>query len=132
MAILGTVTIPDIVSFNACDSESANRMEELFAGKETINAFDILAMEMPFEHKIWLMFRPELIDQETLELIKQDFIDLMTDKENLYYQRAVKDVSVKVVNKFINYHGESYDSLSNDLETTITNVILKRINNHGS
>ena len=91
-----SVTIADVFSFDPCDSESIARIEELFAGRETINVADIFQMEMPFEHKMWLIMRPELIDQTTIGLIKEDFLSLMTDKENKYYQRAISDTPYKI------------------------------------
>ena len=126
MATLGQVTIPDVQSFEPCDSDSARRIEELFAGRETINAFDILAMDMPFEHKMWLIMRPELIDQDTLNLIGDDFLALMTDADNVFYQRALVAPKAGIINKFIRYSGQDVN-MTNDFLTMITNVILNRI-----
>lgn len=128
MTTLGSVTISDVVSFNPCDSSSAQNIQELFAGRETINALDIFNMGIPFDHKIWLAIRPELIDQDTLDLIKEDFLLLMTDHDNSFYQSAIDAPSRKIVNKFIRYSNQQYETLTSDLENTITNVILNRIN----
>lgn len=127
MATLGSVTVSDVISFNPCDSSSARNIEGLFAGRETINAFDIFNMEMPFDHKVWLILRPELIDQDTLDLIKEDFLSLMTDHDNIFYQGAVTSPSIKIANKFVRYSNQQYETLTSDLQNTITNVILSRI-----
>ena len=84
-------------------------------------------MDLKFEQKIWLIFRSELIDIQTLENIKADFIALMPDTDNIYHKRAVANSPEKIVAKFINYSGQSFGQLTNDLETLITNTILNRI-----
>ena len=128
MATLGSVSIPDVISFEPCDSDSARRIEELFAGRETINVYDILAMDMPFEHKMWLIMRPELIDQDTIDLISDDFLALMTDTDNVFYKKALVSPKSTTVTKFIKYSEQHYISLTDDLIATVTNVILNRIN----
>lgn len=127
MTTLGQVSIQDVISFSPCNSDSARRVEELFAGRETINVHDILAMEIPFEHQVWLFMRPELIDQETMDLIGDDFLALMTDTENEFYKRALTSPKSSIINKFIKYSGQSYDNLSDDFKTILVNVILNRI-----
>ena len=124
MTILGSVTIPDVISFDPCNSDSVANIELLFAGREAINVFDVLDMQIPLEHKMWLILRPELIDQEALDLIKEDFLVLMTDHENVYYERAVTGPVNKIVNKFVNYSNQTFE----ELENIIVGVILNRIN----
>ena len=127
MAILGRVSVADVISFEPCDSDSARRIEELFDGRETINVFDILAMDMPFEHKMWLIIRPELIDQDTINLINQDALALMTDTSNEMYQKAMKSNPNFIIHKLVRYSGEEYSTISDDLTTKITNLVLNRI-----
>ena len=120
-----TVSIADVLSFNPCESESAARMEELFAGRERISALDILAMDIPDEHKYWLILRPELIDEATLTLIKTDLLDLMDDKNHNIYLKTVNETSCGlIINRVRNYLGKPP---LESLHDTFMPIILKHI-----
>ncbi len=60
-------TIDDVLSWNPCDPPyNLERVTELFAGRETLAALDILDLDIPPEDRLWAILREELIPAPTL------------------------------------------------------------------
>ena len=60
------VTVDQVLSWEPCDDYTPERVTELFAGRETVTALDILAMDIPPDDKLWAVCREELIPAATL------------------------------------------------------------------
>lgn len=52
-----TVTVDDVMSWEPCKEYSRERVTALFAGRETITAFDVLDMDIPAEDRLWAVLR---------------------------------------------------------------------------
>ena len=61
-----TATISQVLSWEPCDTYTPERVTELFAGRETVTALDILAMDIPAADRLWAVCREELIPAATL------------------------------------------------------------------
>ena len=85
------VTKEQVFSFSPCQSDSIQRIDELFGDKATINVDDILAMNMPDDHKLWLILRPELLPVETLDQIKAAFLALIPQDHEQYNIALAQD-----------------------------------------
>lgn len=64
-----TVTADQIRSFNPCDSESSAQIDALMGGNAAVDATYIMGVNIPSAHKLWLLLRPELIEQSQLDTI---------------------------------------------------------------
>lgn len=67
----------DVFRFSPCAAASHDMVDALFAGRELIDASDVLASTLENEHKLWLLLRPELISEDQLAKIRADFIALI-------------------------------------------------------
>jgi len=61
-----SVTIGQVLSWRPCLEYTRKRLEELFAGRETINVNDVLEMDIPDSDKLWAVLREEFIPAKTL------------------------------------------------------------------
>lgn len=83
-----SVSKMDILLFNPCKSDSIAAIDELMAGNEFVDVNYIINVNIPDDHKLWLILRPELIPIETLEKIKTAFLLLIPD-DHEHYQYAL-------------------------------------------
>ena len=60
------VTIKQVLSWEPCEEYTRKRIEELFAGRETVTAPDILSMDIPARDRLWAVLREELVPANTL------------------------------------------------------------------
>lgn len=49
------ITVDDIMELGPCPEYTLKRVEELFAGRTSITYSDILAMDIPYAHKVWVL-----------------------------------------------------------------------------
>jgi hypothetical protein len=61
-----SVTVDQVLSWEPCEEYTRARIEELFAGRETINVHDVLEMNIPDEDKLWAVLREEFIPAKIL------------------------------------------------------------------
>ena len=66
-------TIEEVESWGVCYPRE--RLEELFAGRETLTARDCLDLEIPDEDKLFVLLRPEMIPERELHLLACDFAE---------------------------------------------------------
>lgn len=69
-------TAEDLLSWNPCDSESMKRMH-LLDGGVTFTAADVYTWEIPNDHKLWVLLRPELIDEDKLDTIRTHLLGML-------------------------------------------------------
>ena len=53
-----------------CDGYTRERVEELFAGREELTAFDLLELDIPAEDRLWGVLRLDLLSESQL----RDFV----------------------------------------------------------
>ena len=68
-----TMTMQDFINANAFYSRSRRRMKKLFAGREALNALDVLELDIPNNEKLWAVLREELIPARTLHMLAVEF-----------------------------------------------------------
>jgi len=60
------VTVDQVMVWSPCKEYTRARVEELFAGRETVTAIDVLEMDIPAVDRLWAVCREELIPAATL------------------------------------------------------------------
>ena len=108
-----SITKADVLSFAPCQCDSIARIDELFAGRERLTVIDVLALGMPDEHKLWLILRPQLIPQTTLDRIFAEFHLMLTPE---YRIKAIA-FPHKLITFVLFSQRRSIDDASNDLST---------------
>ena len=63
---LRTFTIDDLKSWGPCGEYTDELIEHLFAGRESLNALDVLDLDIPDGDKLWCVLREELLDAPLL------------------------------------------------------------------
>jgi hypothetical protein len=58
------ITIEQVMSWEPCYPQE--RVEELFAGREVLTIEDVFNLDIPAEHKLWVLLREELIPAPVL------------------------------------------------------------------
>jgi hypothetical protein len=61
-----TVTVEDVLAWEPCDDYTHERLLELAAGRERMSVLEILDLDIPPDDRLWVVLRPELIDDEDL------------------------------------------------------------------
>jgi hypothetical protein len=61
-----SVTVNQVLSWEPCEEYTRERLEELFAGRETVNVNDVLKMDISDTDKLWAALREDFISAETL------------------------------------------------------------------
>ena len=60
------VTVDQVLSWEPCEEYTHERVKELFAGRETINVYDVLRMNISDADKLWAVLREDFIPAEIL------------------------------------------------------------------
>ena len=79
-----TMTVEDFINANAFYPSSWRRqIKELFAGREALNAIDVLESDMPDKEKLRAVLREELVPARTLHKLAVEFARaaLMRERE---------------------------------------------------
>ena len=76
-----TCTIDEVLLWEPCEEYDRERIIDLFAGRETITALDILDLGISDEDKLWAVLRPELIPAPTLHELACRFAEAALSKE---------------------------------------------------
>jgi hypothetical protein len=115
------VSKEDIFSFSPCAAATKELVDRCFHGKDLLTAQDVLALQLEDEYKLWLLLRPELIDTQKLEEIRQEFISMMDQKWliDLSISCPVYDIIGKVARCFDRPYADTYSSLIKIVEKYI-------------
>ena len=118
-----SISIADLNSFNPCNCEPANKLEELWAGRERVTALEVLDFDMSDEHKYWVILRPELLEEAQLAAIKSDLLDLITDKESDIYLKTVDAPCFMAISRSLRFLQKPYE----EMKDVIMGIVLKHI-----
>jgi len=66
------VTIADVISWSPCGGYTLKRLEELAAGRKRMTASEILSLDIPMDHRLWVVLRPTLVRLETIRIFAVD------------------------------------------------------------
>ena len=66
-------TIDEVLSWDVCYPRE--RLEALYAGRETLTARDCLNLDIPDEDKLYTLLRPEVLPEKELHLLACDFAE---------------------------------------------------------
>ena len=69
------LTIGRIMSWNPCKEYSRERIEELFAGRESLTPQEIAALSIPAVDRLWVLLREEILPKEVLHGLACDFAE---------------------------------------------------------
>ena len=61
-----SVTVEQVLLWEPCEEYTRKRIEELFAGRETVNVDDVLEMDIPDVDTLWAVLREDLVPAKTL------------------------------------------------------------------
>jgi len=74
------VTASDVMSWGPCNPPYTREyVEQLFAGRETIDALDVLAMDIPYDDMLWAVLREDMLSERTLRLAAATFAASVLD-----------------------------------------------------
>ena len=60
------VTVDQVMSWEPCEEYTRERVEELFAGRESLSALEIMKLDIPAKDMLWAVLCEELVPAETL------------------------------------------------------------------
>jgi ribosomal protein L12E/L44/L45/RPP1/RPP2 len=60
------VTVDEVMSWEPCEKYTRTRVTELFAGRKTVSAMNVLGMDIPADDKLWAVLHPEMIPEPAL------------------------------------------------------------------
>ena len=100
------VTFEDVMKWKPCFDYPRERIEELFAGRETLGWREILALGLPAKDLLWVFLRPEFLSERRLHLLACDFAEraLLLIPEGL---RGIAEESIRVKRLWVD--GEATD-----------------------
>lgn len=75
MTEVKSVTVDDVMSWGPCEKYSCEYVTELFAGRESVTALDILDMDIWDMDKLKAVLRPEFIKDKVLLLLACEFVE---------------------------------------------------------
>ena len=61
-----TCSVGDVVLWGPCSEYTERRIEELFAGRETLSAEEIFELDIPAKDKLWTVLREEMLPADML------------------------------------------------------------------
>jgi hypothetical protein len=69
-----SITVDDVLAFNPCPQYTRTRVEQLFAGRATINLTDILQLDIPPSHKMSVLLRAKVVPLEMQQSLKEFYL----------------------------------------------------------
>jgi len=87
-----TVTLKDVMNWNPCYIEE--RIKELFAGRETLSAIEILDLDIPAEDRVWALLHNEFFSERELQELACDFAESTL---HIYEEKYPNDDRPRVV-----------------------------------
>lgn len=82
-----TLTIQQVLDLSPCDPYNEAYLTQLFNGASSLDADGFLALGIPDQDKLWIMVRPELLDQATLDASNAQFLTLIP-QDSPYWSAA--------------------------------------------
>ena len=70
-----SVTIDDVMAWGPCNGYTRERVTELFAGRESVTALDILDMDIPNRDKQGAFLQGSFVDDAILYRLERDWIE---------------------------------------------------------
>lgn len=67
------ITVDDVMFWDPCNEYPRERIEALFAGRESLGWREILALNLPVKDMLWVFLRPEFLSERRLHLLACDF-----------------------------------------------------------
>jgi hypothetical protein len=100
----------DIFKFSPCAAATQELVDRIFGERELLTAKDVLELDLKDEYKLWLLLRPQLLTERSLEKIRADFIELMDQQWliDLSVSCPVYDMLGKVARCFDRPYEETY------------------------
>lgn len=124
------LTIDDVLNHNPCPGYTRERVEELFAGRETITAKDILAMDIGNLDKIWIIDVAGMVSEEDTLAIQEKILSEM-DADSHHYDLQ-KNSRIWQWGSICNHHQEKDGTLrldtANRIQENIVNAIYDIVN----
>ena len=77
------ITIDDVLAYGPCSLYTRERLTELFAGRLSLTTDDILALDIPPDHKLDCLLRVGLIPDKAQQALKQFMVDRMQPRKGL-------------------------------------------------
>ena len=68
-----SITLDEIMDLYPCGEYSRERIAKLMGRRKSVTALDVLAADIPDGDRLWLVLRPELLDERTLRELACDF-----------------------------------------------------------
>jgi hypothetical protein len=93
------VTIADILAYGPCRIYTQERLEELFAGRDAMSIDDILATDIPPDHKLDCILRVGLIPKAIETKLAKFATDGMSSDGNAVIDARLKDTIADTRNK---------------------------------
>lgn len=69
------ITIQQMIALNPCEDYTLERLTELWAGRESLAALEILDLEIPSKDKLWAVLKNWCFDDRTLHHLAADFAE---------------------------------------------------------
>lgn len=104
------VTKEDIFTFSPCAAATRELVDRTFGEREFLTAKNVLDLDLKDEYKLWLLLRPQLLTEHSLEEIRAEFIGLMNQQWliDLSASCPVYDMLGKVARCFDRPYDETY------------------------
>lgn len=115
------VSKQDIYRFSPCSVATEKLVNDCFGDREFLSAKDVLSLSLGDEYKLWLLLRPELIKEEDLEKIRQEFISIMDQEWLIKYcvEHPVHTIIGRVARCFDRPYEKTYAELIKIVEKYI-------------
>jgi hypothetical protein len=73
--MMKSVTVDQVMEWNPCDDYTAERVTELFAGREALTAQDIAALDISHADRLWALLHNEFLTDQQIHLLACDFAE---------------------------------------------------------
>lgn len=83
-----TVTIADILAYGPCSVYTPKRLAELFNGRESMSMEEILATDIPSDHKLDCILRSGLVAEEVQSELKKHVTGTMSSDGKAVTQKG--------------------------------------------
>ena len=68
-------TVGLVMSWQPCEEYPRKRVEELFAGRESLTSQEVAALDIPAADRLWVLLREEIIPAEVLHELACEFAE---------------------------------------------------------
>lgn len=86
------ITVDEIIALNPCVTYmDRNRLLELFNGKESVGALDVLDFDIPVPDRLWLIYHAGLIENSVMIKIRDALTATVEDQTEEHLVRYVQN-----------------------------------------